>query len=254
MRFYFAVLPWIFGFFMTSAIADVLQKNKGWQAESYPKPFITLSLGPDFIQQGRAQTLSLYPPFENYYTNKKSTTTAVDGGLFVGVEHAMTEKTHLQFGVGGYLEQRINPQGKVWLFGSPLFDTLAYQYHVRHGRVVAEGKLLLTTPYSPLFHPYVSANLGAAFNRASDYQETPWVAGAVPTQPFRGYTSNSFTYGVGVGFDVSMSHNLRLGLGYQFADFGAVSLGPTPVAITSQTLSFPHLYANQIRFQLSLLK
>ena len=254
MRFYLTLLPWIFGCLITNTFAHVASHNKAIQTESYPKPFMTLSLGPDFIQQGRAQTLILYPPFANHYTNKKSTTTAIDGGVFIGFENDMTEKTLLQFGISGYLDQRINPKGNVWLFASPLFETLAYQYHVRHGRVVAEGKLLLKTPQNTLWHPYLSVNLGAAFNQASDYQETPLIAGAVPTQPFVGHTSTSFTYGLGAGFDFFMTHNLRLGMGYQFADFGAVSFGPTTAAITSQTLSFPHLYTNQVRFQLSILK
>ncbi len=256
MRFDFPLLQFLSVTYLlfNSAFAHCSQNNNILLTKSNSRPLITLSLGPDFITQGRAQTLSLYPPFENYYTNTKRSTSAFDGGVFLGVERSMTNETLLQLGVGGYTDELIHPKGDVWLFGSSLFDTLAYQYHVRHSRVVAESKLLFNLKDIQLLHPYFSGTLGAAFNQAGDYQETRLVAGAVPTQPFNNHTRTMLTWGFGVGVDASLSKNVRLGMGYQFADLGSVALGPTPAALTSQTLSFPHLYTNQIRFQLSLLK
>ena len=116
------------------------------------------------------------------------------------------------------------------------------------------SQFLFDTQYNQALRPYFSWDLGAAFNKASDYKETPLVSGAVATHPFNNNTQTAFTWGLGIGVDVSISKNLRVGAGYQFADFGSVSLGRTPAANTSQTLSFPHLYSNQLRFQLSILK
>lgn len=257
MRFYCSLLPYLIaGLLLANPVsADSSEPNHQLLAKSADvQPLITFSLGPDFIKHGRAQTLSLYPPFENYYTNKKSAATVIDGGIFVGIERALADKIHLQYGVAGYTDATLNPQGDVWLFGSPLFDTLTYQYKVRHSRLLAEGKFLFDTQYSQTLHPYFSWNLGAAFNKASDYNETPLVAGAVPTQPFNNHTQTAFTWGAGVGVDASVSKNIKVGAGYQFSDFGSVSLGRTSSANTFQTLSFPHLYANQLRLQLSLLK
>ena len=247
MRFYLTLFQYLIaGLLLTNNVsADSAQHNN---------PLITFSVGPDFIQQGRAQTLSLYPPFENDYTNKKNAATVIDGGIFVGIERGLTDKIRLQYGIAGYTDAALKPQGDVWLFGSPLFDTLAYQYNVRHSRVVTEGKFLFNTHYSETLLPYFSWSLGASFNKASAYKETPMIAGAVPTQPFNNHTQTALTWGVGAGIEALVSKNLRVGAGYQFADFGSVSLGPTPAASTSQTLSFPHLYANQLRFQLSILK
>ena len=257
MRFYFVLLQYLMAglLLVNNVSADSSQNNNRLLAKSADlRPLIMFSLGPDFIKHGRAQTLSLYPPFENYYTNTKSSATVIDGGIFVGIERALTDKIRIQYGIAGYTDAELHPQGDVWLFSSPLFDTLAYQYNVRHSRIVAEGKFLFDTHYSEALYPYFSWSIGTAFNKASDYKETPLVAGAVPTQPFNNNTQTAFTWGVGVGIDASVSKNIRVGAGYQFADFGSISLGRTPAAITSQTLSFPHLYANQFRFQLSILK
>ena len=257
MRFYFALLQYLMvGLLLVNNVSAGASPNSSrLLAKSVDlRPLMTFSLGPDVIQHGRAQTLSLYPPFENDYTNKKNAATVIDGGVFIGLERGISDKIRIQYGIAGYTDADLKPQGEVWLFGSPLFDTLAYQYHVRHRRIVTEGKFLFDTHYSETLLPYFSWSLGAAFNKASGYKETPLVAGAVPTQPFNNNTQTAFTWGVGVGIEAVVSKNLRIGAGYQFADYGSVSLGPTPDAMTSQTLSFPHLYANQFRFQLSILR
>jgi hypothetical protein len=216
-------------------------------------PLVTFTIGPDFVRQGQAETLSLLPPFANYYTNTNSSTTVFDGGIFVGVERAFADKLSVQLGVSGYRDTQMSPKGHVWLFTLPEFDTLSYTYHIQHTRVMAEGKFLTSLCSYPSLHPYVSWGLGAAFNEAQNYQETPFIAGAIPTAPFANHTQTSFTWSVGVGFDYTLSAHTRFGVGYQFADLGSVSLGPTPAATTNQTLSFPHLYTSQLRFQLTLL-
>lgn len=216
-------------------------------------PLATFTIGPDFVQKGQAQTLSLLPPFQNHYTNTNGTSTVADVGGFVGVERFFSDKLGVQLGVSGYVNTQISPQGHVWLFASPEFDTLSYAYNIHHTRVMAEGKFLTSISAYQSIHPYVSWGLGAAFNQAQNYQETPLIAGAVPTPPFTNDTQTSFTWGVGAGFDYILSAHTRLGIGYQFTDLGSVSLGPTPAATTNQTLSFSHLYTNQLRFQFTLL-
>ena len=229
------------------AMADVVPIT------SLYRPLITLSIGPDFIQKGQAQTLSPLPPFEKYYTNSHSSTTILDGGGFIAVERVINDKCWVQWGVSGYADSQICPEGNVWLFASPEFDTLSYTYTVQHARVMAEGKFLTTPDGYQTLHPYLSWGLGAAFNQASNYQETAFIPNAVPTLPFANNTQTSFTWSVGVGFDYTLDPYIRLGVGYQFADLGSVSLGPTLAETTPQTLSLPHLYTNQLRFQFTYL-
>lgn len=143
-------------------------------------------------------------------------------------------------------------KGDVWQFALPEFDDLSYTYHIHHARVMASAKLL-TTLIQPSLHPYVSGEIGAAFNQASGYKETPLEVGAIPTPPFSNHSQTSFAWGVGVGVDYNLNQQIRLGVGYQFADLGSASLGQTTAELTTQSITLPHLYANQLRFQLTIL-
>ena len=241
------------GIGLTAFGPQALSGTEGEPESMLYHPLVTLTVGPDFVRQGRAETLSLLPPFANYYTNTNSSTTVFDGGVFVGVERAFSDKLWVQLGVSAYRDTQMNPKGHVWLFTLPEFDNLSYAYHIQHTRVMAEGKFLTSLCSYQALHPYVSWGLGAAFNTAQNYQETPLIADAIPTAPFANHTQTSFAWSVGVGFDYTLSAHMRFGVGYQFADLGSVSLGSTPAATTNQTLSFPHLYTNQLRFQFTLL-
>ena len=171
-----------------------------------------------------------------------------------GVERVFSNKLWVQLGLAGYVDAQISPEGHVWRFASPLFDTLSYAYNVHHSRVMAEGKFLTTFSQYQALHPYVSWGLGAAFNRANNYHEAPLIPDAVPTLPFANNMQTSFTWGVGAGFDYTINSHVRVSAGYQFADLGSVSLGSTLAATTTtQTLYFPHLYTNQLRFQFTFL-
>jgi len=221
-----------------------------------PRPnhwLATVTVGPDLLRRGNANTVELLPPFENYYTNLSRSDTVVDWGVFLGAEKVFSDKLQVQLGVSGYQNGVTSPAGDVWLFGLPQFDVLSYSYEIDHTRVMVEGKFLTTLGLNQTWHPYVSWGVGEAFNRASHYQETPIVDCALPSSAFADHKDNSFTWAVGIGVDYAIMPQVRVGFGYQFADLGSVSLGPTPLANTTQTLSFSNMYANQFRFQISFL-
>jgi opacity protein-like surface antigen len=214
---------------------------------------ITATAGPDFVNPGQAQTLTLLPPFQNHYTKANSSQTVADVGGFVGVERVLTEKLSAQLGVSGYWDSSMTVKGDVWQFALPDFDDLSYTYRIHHARVMAATKLLTTLAQYSSLHPYVSGELGAAFNQASGYQETPLEVGAIATPPFSNHSQTSFAWGVGAGVDYNLNQQIRLGVGYQFTDLGAASLGQTTAQTTMQSLNLSHLYANQLRFQLTIL-
>ena len=216
-------------------------------------PLVTLTVGPDFVEAGQAQNLTLLPPFQNHYTNNSSTATVADAGGFVGVERVLSDYLAVQLGVAGYVDAQISTEGDVWQFAVPLFDTLSYSYNIHHSRVMFSSKLLTTVPRYQTIHPYFSWELGTAYNRANNYQEQPLSPLAVPMTPFANHTQSSFAWGLGVGVDYNLNQHVRAGVGYQFADLGAVSLGVTPAEGTTQTLGLSHLYTNQLRFQLTFL-
>ena len=216
-------------------------------------PVITLTIGPDFINKGPAQTLTILPPFQKHYTVNGSGYTETDGGGFIGLERVITERLSVQFGVAGYGDTGFNSSGDVWQFAQPQFANVAYTYKVHHSRVMFANKLLTTVPQYKAIHPYFSWEIGAAFNRATGYQEAPKIAQAFTMTPYANHSSSSFAWGVGVGFDYALNQNIRAGIGYQFSDLGSVSLGRSVAVTTNQTLTIPNLYTNQLRFQLTYL-
>ena len=219
-------------------------QNKGYM------PLITLTVGPDFVNAGRAQTLTLLPPFQNHYTSTNNSQTVVDGGFFLGVERSLF-LSNAQFGLSGYVDSTLSPKGHVWQFGLPKFDNFTYGYHIDSVRVMFTNKLLTALSGHPTIHPYLSWEIGAAFNRASSYQETPITPLAIPLIPFSNHSQSTFAWGAGLGIDYTLNQHVRAGVGYQFANLGSASLGATTVATTIQTLSVSHVYTNQLRFQLT---
>ena len=170
-------------------------------------------------------------------------------GLAVGVGRGITEQLSWQLGLSGYFNTAIQSDGHVWRFALPEYDNFIYDYQIQSKRLMATGKLLGTVKQT--IHPYVSGELGAGFNHASTYREMPLIFEEVPMAPFSNHTQTSFAWGLGVGVDVDINEKLRLGLGYQFADLGKASLGRSSAQLSQQTISLPHLYSQEIRFQLT---
>ena len=213
------------------------------------RPYAVFTAAADFTRTGRAQTLTLLPPFDNYYTKHSSYASSADLGFGIGLEGRALPFLSWQAGVSGYWNTPLNREGDVWQFGLPEFNNFHYHYKIQSSRVMAIAKLL--TNYRELLHPYISGELGAAFNRSRSYYEKPLIEEAVAMSPFSDHTQSSFAWGVGAGIDVDVGAHLRLGLGYQFADLGRAKLGLSPAEETKETLSNPNLYTHQARFQLT---
>lgn len=213
------------------------------------RSFVGFTLGAEFTRTGQTQTLSLLPPFLNHYTNNTSYQSSGLLGFGLGMERGLTEQLSWQLGLSGYFNTEVSSKGHVWQFALPEFDNFLYDYHMQSNRLMATGKLLGTVKQT--IHPYVSGELGAGFNRASSYRETPLIEGVVPMAPFMSHTQTSLAWGLGAGVDVGINEKLRLGIGYQFANLGKASLGLSPAQFTQQTLRLPHLYSQEVRFQLT---
>lgn len=219
------------------------------RVDSEPHSFVGLTLGAEFIRMGHPQTLSLIPPFLNHYTNTKSYQSSALLGVGLGMERGLTKELFWQLGLSGYFNTAVSNTGRVWQFALPEFDNFIYDYHIKSNRLMATGKLLSTIKQS--IHPFVSGELGAGFNRASSYRETPLISEAVPMAPFMNHTQTSLAWGAGAGIDVDINTGLRLGLGYQFANLGKASFSPSIAQSTQQTLQLAHLYSQEVRLQLT---
>ncbi len=116
------------------------------------QPLATFTIGPDFVNPGQAQTLTILPPFQNTYTEEQASQTVADAGAFVGLERKFNDKLSIQLGVSGYVDAQITPKGSVWQFTLPEFEDLSYAYHIHHTRVMATTKLLTTISLYPMLH------------------------------------------------------------------------------------------------------
>jgi opacity protein-like surface antigen len=215
------------------------------------RPFATITAGIDFIHVGQSKTVSLIAPFDNFYASDSSYKSSGSFGLAGGLEKNLSERFFWQLGVAGFYNTSMTTSGNVWQFGLPEFNNFHYKYHIQSSRAVAIAKILGT--FKQVIHPYISGEIGAAFNKASDYHETPLIREAIPIMPFKSHTQSAFSWGIGAGFDMDINPHFRLGIGYQFVDLGKATLGLSPTQTTNSRLGISNLYDNQIRIQLSAL-
>jgi hypothetical protein len=217
-------------------------------------PVVTFTVGPDFVEAGQAQNVTLLPPYQNHYTSNGASQTVADAGVFLGIERVITPWLTTQLGVSGYVDEEISAQGDVWQFAVPAFDDSRYSYHIHHSRVVFTNKLLTAIPRWQAIHPYFSWEIGSAYNNAKGYQEVALDPTVNPAAPFANHSQSALTWGVGLGVDYALNSHVRAGIGYQFTDLGSASLGSTPSATSpSETLRLSHLYTNQLRFQFTFV-
>jgi opacity protein-like surface antigen len=213
--------------------------------------YASISGGLDFIRTNGNQRLILLDSIPEYYTGHQAYKTSGSVGFGFGLEREFRSNLSWQIGLAGYFNSAVKASGHRWEFGLPDFDNFTYKYQVKSSRAVVTGKLLGT--YQEHYHPYMSGELGASFNRASGYSEKPLLDEEFPMEPFSAHTQTSFSWGLGLGVDRDICTVLRLGIGYQFVDLGRASLGRSPVQETHNTLSIPHLYDHQVRVQLTAL-
>ncbi|MDI1353189.1 MAG: outer membrane beta-barrel protein [bacterium] len=236
---------------LNSAFAETMGSVGAEQFKFHP--IVSFSIATDFINWGKAQNVLIVPPFYNHYTKTTSNTKALDLGVFLGLEHAITDLMMLQLGISVSSVSTIKPEGHVWQFGLPMFDNFIYNYSIHSTRFMQGGKLLANLARNNHIHPYFSWELGAANNKASRYTELQ-LDGLIPAMaPYSNHSQTSFAYGVGIGIDYTITQYARLGFGYQYLNLGAASLGLSPSVITGQTLNLSTLQSNQVRIQLSYL-
>jgi len=173
-------------------------------------------------------------------------------GLYFGREFNINSKLILQCGLGYYQSASYKARGIVTqgpsLFAAPPSQ---YTYTFISRRAVVEGKLLES--FTQFVHPYVSFGMGAAFNTGYDYQVFNPLGTTSPI--FAGSATAGFTYEAGVGLEVDVQKDIRLGAGYRFVNLGEADLGRGAIAGVSipNTLEQTHLFANEFMAQLSYI-
>ncbi len=213
---------------------------------------ITLSTGPTLENNGRTQNVLLETSPQdlyNQYTDNNNWHSTLVTQLFLGKDFYQKHHIKLRSGLTiGYLDD-IQVGGIVNQFALPQFNNLSYQYNVQSFSALATLKLLLL--HNKKWQPYIDGGIGFSNNHSYGYQETPLIPGAVAMNPYGALSTNSFAYSLGAGVMYNFNRLFSAGLGYQFEDLGASSLGPSPASQTNQAPSLSHIYLQQILLNIS---
>jgi opacity protein-like surface antigen len=230
----------VFGcIFSTSLFADIPDKTF----------LIGLSAGPTFVSGNETQTLNLQPDIRKTYT-ADNTNTIFDFPsieLFMGWQKPLRNQSLLgQLGIVLAGAGNAKLQGDVWEDADPNFNNFNYNYKVQHAHIAIQGRLTGNVGLS--FEPYISASAGLGFNRAFDFKISPNISEEVAAPPFKSNTTTAFVYTLGIGIQKTLNSHFQAAIGYEFADWGNVSLSRAAGQTIGHGLSLNHLYANQIQF------
>ena len=201
-----------------------------------------------------------------YYAPKSAVANDFIGG-FVGVEKALSvQGLLLQIGVEYDNFQMVKVQGNSLAGVQDDTSTLyLYRVHLKRQQVMGSAKLLGTLQlpklrFNPL-HPYFNLALGSAFNKANSFTTYPdrgtCTLNLTPT--FADNSTTQFSYNIGLGVDMDITSQVRLGLGYRYSNFGHSSLGAGIVRVGQYTASidssvrFNTVSTNQLLAQLTYI-
>lgn len=204
-----------------------------------------INAGAMWIENDKTQTLFLAPDIEKtYVANNHSNDALFNGEFFVGGQRSFCSMLIGQLGLAISATSKNRLSGVIWDDGDPLFANFTYSYRTQFTRVAAKGKLLLDKGYWVM--PWVSAAVGASFNRSQNYTNTPLIFEALPNPNFAAHTQTEFSYTVGAGVQKAFCHNWQVGLGYEFTDFGKTRLNRAFDQTLGFGLSRNHVYANGV--------
>ena len=214
----------------------------------------TLSVGPIFASGGSQQALLVNPGVTRTYTANQTTNVLAEGDLFFGINRTLTRRLKGQLGLDLAVTSAASLSGNIWDFEDPRFNNYNYTYSLQHAHLTLKGKLLLEMKNA--FSPWVSGGLGVGFNRSSEFTTTSTLYEAIvlPGSNFTQNTTASLTYTLGCGLQYALTKDWRIGVGYEFADWGSSALGKAPLQTEgSQGLSLSHFYTNGLLFNLTWL-
>lgn len=211
----------------------------------------TLSAGPVWENGGRTQTFYLTPETEKTYVAQSSTDAIFAGEMFVGVQKSLSSVLQGQLGLAVGSTSSAALSGIIWDDADPQFDNYTYRYKIQHTYVAAKAKLLADAGY--WLTPWISGSIGAGFNNAHAYSNTPTIFEAVTNPNFASNTQTAFTYTIGAGVQKALSHHWQVGVGYEFADWGKSELGRAAQQTLHSGLALNHLYTNGALFSLTYL-
>jgi opacity protein-like surface antigen len=209
---------------------------------------VSVSAGALWVQAGESQTFYLTPEIEKTYDADQSTHALPSGEVFIGVQKPLASQWLGQLGLAVTANDNAGLEGVIWDDANPEFNNHRYDYQIQTTRVALKGKFLFDR--GSALTPWVSLSVGAAFNRAHDYTNTPLIHEALPNNNFADQTTAAFSYSVGAGLQKSIGSHWLLAIGYEFSDWGQSELGRASDQSLNSGLTADHLYTNGLLFSL----
>lgn len=209
----------------------------------------TLSAGPVWQNGVTRQSFYLTPTIEKTYAANKTSETLFDGEVFGGAQKRLSHTLQGQIGLAIAATSQARRSGEVWDDADPEFNNYTYSYKVQHTHIAVKGKLLADRGYWLI--PWVSGSLGAGFNKAHSFTNTPTIFEAIPNANFTSNTETTLTYTVGAGVQKALSNHCQVGVGYEFSDWGKSELHPAQGQTMNTGLLLNHFYTNGLLLNLT---
>jgi len=178
----------------------------------------SISAGAAWEQGGETWTFYLTPQIIKTYVPNKSSSALADAEIFLGIQKILSTFFQGQLGIAISATSNASLDGHIWDDADPAFNNYIYRYKVQHTHVALKGKLLADNGYFVI--PWISGSVGAGFNHAHQFTNTPTIPEAEVNENYPSRTQAAFTYTVGAGIQRAINENWQVGLGYEFADWG----------------------------------
>lgn len=221
------------------------------------KGYVAASGGFSIAKVGKTQDLNLVqypagiPPDHNTYISESNRAAKSTIGLNFGVFLPIYKIISAGIGAGIYQSSYFDAKGKIYQLGNPEYYNMDYKYQLLNTRLVAESRIFVKI--SDEIIPYLLFSAGSAWNKADKYQEIPTADTHFLPQAFSSNTTTGFTYSFGIGADYSLAEHWRLGLEYQYADWGKGRLGLSPNQNTSDHLETGKITVHSIYFRITYI-
>ncbi|OJY31295.1 MAG: hypothetical protein BGO90_07995 [Legionella sp. 40-6] len=210
---------------------------------------ITVAGGPAWTNPGRTQIL--YPSFPDqsqHFTPEISSTSIGVGAITFSLQHALSPEVFGQLGVGVSVASDVQVRGILGI--NDATGVALYQYQVAPVRAELKGKLIYAGHY--LVQPYLSSGIGLGLTHSYHYKTIILDEAYNTLSLFKDHSDTTFAYSVGAGLQKNITQAWQLGLGYEFADWGANNLGGDGKSL-AQGPGSPHLYTHELLISVSYL-
>jgi len=204
--------------------SDVYRYKNIFHLAKSVKPIIILSGGVSTAIGEQSQSFTFADTLFNYNSNVSGLKPLIGG--FVGIEYSSDPFWAWQFGVGFY--QAVSSSINGTEVQAPISSLEAtndwnYQYKILNRQILIETKLSYLVKNR--YHPYLIIGLGEGLNNAYAYQVTPQNSGEIATAIFKSRLNRNFIYATGLGLDIDVLSQVRIGAGYRIVYVGKYDLG-----------------------------